>query len=177
MIVLAAVIGLVVGFLLAWVFASARRKPVVARSYNLAAQETKRADQVELDAERHRAAAKLEEERQRAYNEGREMGRKEASSHFKVHVTPFYKKGHDWNPLKKAVYDYGYRYQFFSEGKPCFQEGEIVLGRSSKSELNPGDLEHRVRSELDRVLHDENGTVEYFPMIHDEPAEMGVRRP
>ena len=176
MVVLAAVIGLVVGFMLAWMFASARRKPVVARSYDMGTQEAKRVDKVELEAERNRSAARLEEERQRAYNEGRELGRKEAASHFKVHVTPFYKKGHDWNPLKKPVYDYGYRYQLFSEGKPCFQESEILLGRIPEKEMNPGDLEHRVRGELDRMLQDGDNTVEYFPMVHDEPAEVGVRR-
>ena len=91
-------------------------------------------------------------------------------------VKPFYKKGHDWNPLKKPVYDYGYRYQLFSEGKPCFQESEVVLGRIAEKEMNAGDLEHRVKSELDQVLHNGDNTIEYFPMIHDEPAEMGVRR-
>jgi hypothetical protein len=74
MVVLAAVIGLVVGFMLAWMFASARRKPVVAKSYDMGTQEARRTDQVQLEAERNRAAVKLEEERQRAYNEGREMG-------------------------------------------------------------------------------------------------------
>ncbi len=176
MVVLAAVIGLVVGFILAWVFASARRKPVVTKSYDMGSQEARRNDKVLLEAERNRAAAKLEEERQRAYNEGRAMGRNEAASHFKVHVKPFYKKGHDRNPLKKPAYEYGYRYQVFSEGKPCFQESEVVLGRVAEKELNPGVLEHRVRSELDTVIHDGNGTVEYFPMVHDEPAEIGVRR-
>ena len=176
MVVIAAVIGLLVGFALAWMFAAARRKPVVARSYQMGTQEAKRADHVELEAERSRAAVKLEEERQRAYNEGREMGRKEAMSHMKVHVTPFYKKGHDWNPLKKAAYDYGYRYQISSEGRPCFQESEIVLGRVPERELDAPNLENRIRSELDQMLHDGNGLVEYFPMVHDEPAEMGVRR-
>jgi hypothetical protein len=176
MVVLAAVIGLIVGFMLAWVLASARRKPVIAKHYEMATQEAHRTDKVQLEAERNRAEAKMEEERQRAFNKGRDVGRKEATSHFKVHVIPFYKKGHDWNPLKKPVYDYGYRYQVFSEGKPCFQESEVVLGRIAEKEMNPGDLEHRVKSELDQVLHDGDNTIEYFPMVHDEPAEMGVRR-
>ncbi|HET9235501.1 MAG TPA: hypothetical protein VFP10_15315 [Candidatus Eisenbacteria bacterium] len=176
MVVIAAVIGLLIGFALAWIVAAARRKPMVTRSYRMGTQEAKRVDQVELEAERSRAAAKLEEERQRAYNEGRELGRKEAMSHLKVHVTPFYKKGHDWNPLKKAAYEYGYRYQVFSEGRPCFQESEIVLGRVPERELDPQHLEGRIRGELDQMLHDGNGMVEYFPLVHDEPAEMGMRR-
>src|SRR5215471_12188061 len=159
MVVLAAVIGLIVGFILAWIFASARRKPVIAKHYEMATQEAHRTDNVQLEAERNRAEAKLEEERQRAFNKGRDVGRKEAASHFKVHVIPFYKKGHDWNPLKKPVYDYGYRYQLFNEGKPCFQESEVVLGRIAEKEMNPGDLEHRVKSELDNVLHDGNNTI------------------
>jgi hypothetical protein len=166
MVFLAAIVGLIIGFALAWVIAQSRHKPVYARSYETGATEVKR----EMNAQ-------LESERAKAYREGRQEGRKEALANLHVQVTPFYRKHNGGlNPLKKAVYDYGYRYQVFRDGKSCFDTSEVVLGTVPEKDFRPEDMERRIRRDLEPRLGADSDWVKFYPLLHDEPAEMGVTR-
>jgi hypothetical protein len=165
MVILAAIIGLIIGFVLAWVIAQSRHKPVYQRSYQHGAEEVKK-----------EADTRLEAERAQAYREGRQEGRKEAVATMNVQVTPFYRKvPAGINPLKKTVYDYGYRYQLYNNGRACFEAGEVILGQENEKELDAAILERRIRKSIDNSLNGEAPWIKYSPIFHDEPAEMGVR--